>query len=44
LSIVHDGKTVLAKGYGKQEIEGDIDATNNTLFSIGSITKVNISL
>jgi CubicO group peptidase (beta-lactamase class C family) len=39
LSIVENGETVLSKGYGKQDIENGIDANNNTLFSIGSITK-----
>ena len=42
LAVVQDGETVIAKGYGKRNIEANLDVDNNTLFAIGSITKVKL--
>src|SRR5438128_12502984 len=39
LAIMRDGKIVLAKGYGKSSLEPARDATAETPFAIGSITK-----
>jgi CubicO group peptidase (beta-lactamase class C family) len=40
LSIVKDGEVLLQKGYGKADIENEIDVTPETLFALASITKV----
>lgn len=41
LAIVeNNGTSAFAKGYGQSRIESNTPATNNTLFAIGSITKV----
>lgn len=39
LAIAHEGKIVLAKGYGKKSIRGDEAVTPETAFAIGSVTK-----
>ncbi|KAL5255736.1 hypothetical protein ACHWQZ_G011081 [Mnemiopsis leidyi] len=39
ISVVKDGKVVVNKAYGKANREKDIDATIDTRFSIGSISK-----
>ena len=38
LAIAHEGKIVLAKGYGRKSIEGDAPVTPDTAFAIGSVT------
>jgi len=40
LTIVQDGVSVIEKGYGKKNIDDDLDVDPNTLFAIGSVTKV----
>lgn len=41
VTIVEDsGSSVFAKGYGREDIERNITATENTKFCIASITKV----
>lgn len=40
VSIVQDDSTVFNKAYGKADREADIDATLETRYSIGSVTKI----
>ena len=40
LSIVQDGEIVVTKGYGKRNIADDLNVDPDTLFAIGSISKV----
>ena len=37
--VARDGEKLIAKGIGKSDEENNIDATPNTIFDIGSITK-----
>jgi D-alanyl-D-alanine carboxypeptidase len=39
LTIVRDGKVVLAKGYGRRSLESEGRVDADTLFAIGSVTK-----
>ena len=39
VAIVKDGKVVLAKGYGRRNIQANLPVTADTLFAIGSSTK-----
>ena len=39
LAAVKDGQEVIAKGYGKANLEQGIDVDENTKFNIGSVTK-----
>ncbi len=40
IGIVKDGKTVLAKGYGYSNVEEKVAANENTIYQLGSVTKV----
>jgi len=40
LSAVQDGEMIITKGYGKRNIDDDLDVDTDTLFAIGSISKV----
>jgi len=40
LSAVQDGEIIITKGYGKRNIEENLDVDADTLFSIGSNSKV----
>jgi len=42
LSVVQNGETVLVKGFGKRNVGENLDVDNNTLFAIGSVTKVRL--
>src|SRR5258708_14371205 len=39
VAVVKDGKIVLAKGYGLANVELGVQATADTVYEIGSITK-----
>ncbi len=39
VAVVHDGKIVLAKGYGLANVELSVPATENTVYQIASVTK-----
>jgi CubicO group peptidase (beta-lactamase class C family) len=39
VALLHDGKLVFAKGYGKSSLENDRPVEKNTRFAIGSVTK-----
>lgn len=39
LLVAHKGDILVNKGFGKSNIEADIDNTSSTIFDIGSITK-----
>jgi CubicO group peptidase (beta-lactamase class C family) len=39
VAIVHDGKVLVAKGYGFRDIENQLPVTTKTLFPIASISK-----
>ncbi len=39
LAVVHQGQTIITKGFGQADVEKDIPATENTGFCIGSLTK-----
>lgn len=39
IAVVHDGKIILARGFGQTALEGGQPVTENTLFPIASITK-----
>lgn len=39
VGVMHDGKVVLAKGYGMANLERRVAVTPNTMFPIGSVTK-----
>lgn len=40
ISVVRNGKPVYRKGYGRADIEGGVPVTPETIFAIGSVTKV----
>lgn len=45
LSVIQNGTVLMSKGYGMRNISAGLAADGNTLFAIGSITKVyNFSL
>ena len=39
IAIVKDGEVILSQGFGKRNIDQDLEATAETLFAIGSCTK-----
>jgi CubicO group peptidase (beta-lactamase class C family) len=39
VAAVHDGKAVLAAGWGRRDLESGLPVTSGTLFAIGSTTK-----
>ena len=39
LTLVSEHKTLLSRGYGKADIDKDVDVTNETLFCVASLTK-----
>jgi D-alanyl-D-alanine carboxypeptidase len=39
LAVVRDGKVVLARGYGKANLELSVPATSGTVYQLGSVTK-----
>src|SRR6187397_1421416 len=39
IGIVQDGRTVLAKGFGRRNIQDKLPVTTDTVFAIGSCTK-----
>ena len=39
LGVIKDGKVVMSRGFGKRDIENDLDADGQTLYQIGSCTK-----
>lgn len=39
VAVARDGEVILSKGYGLAEVEHDVEADENTIFRIGSITK-----
>lgn len=43
MAVVRNGTVLMAKGYGMKNITADLAFDPNTLFGIGSITKVQIS-
>lgn len=40
VGIVHNGEVILAKGYGYADVENKVLATGNSIYQIGSVTKV----
>lgn len=40
LAVVRNGKIIKAKGYGKANLQHDVDVTNKTVFPINSMTKL----
>ena len=44
LGVVQDGELIIVKGYGKRSIPEDLDIETNTLFPIGSVSKVNYNI
>ena len=40
LAVVKDGKVIKAKGYGLANVELNVPATKDTVYQIGSVTKV----
>ena len=42
--MVSGDKTILLEGFGKADIENNIDANENTMFRLGSISKVYVAL
>ncbi|MFI5324166.1 MAG: serine hydrolase domain-containing protein [Thermodesulfobacteriota bacterium] len=40
ISIVRNDNVLYQQGYGKADIEGDVDFTPETRFTIGSVTKI----
>lgn len=40
LSVVQNGTVLMSKGYGMRNISAGLESNENTLFAIGSITKV----
>ncbi|KAA3616848.1 MAG: class A beta-lactamase-related serine hydrolase [Calditrichaeota bacterium] len=40
IGVVKDGKTVFAKGFGFANVEKEIPATKNTIYQLGSVTKI----
>jgi len=39
VAVARDGKVILSKGYGLAEVEHDVEASGDTMFRAGSITK-----
>jgi D-alanyl-D-alanine carboxypeptidase len=39
VAVVHDGKVVMARGYGLANVELSVPATENTVYQIASVTK-----
>lgn len=39
VAVVHKGQTVVAKGYGKADLEWDVPTTPDATYEIGSVTK-----
>ncbi|MEO6390658.1 MAG: serine hydrolase domain-containing protein [Pyrinomonadaceae bacterium] len=39
VAVIRDGKVVVAKGFGKANVELDVPATENTVFQLASVTK-----
>ena len=39
IAIIHDGKVVLARGYGMANVELSVPATENTVYQLASVTK-----
>lgn len=39
LAVIHDGETVVAKGYGLANLEWNVPARADTVYEIGSLTK-----
>lgn len=40
ISVVRNGTVLMSKGYGMKNISAGLSADGNTLFAIGSLTKV----
>jgi len=40
VGVVKDGKVFIAKGYGYANVEGEIEADENTIYQLGSVTKM----
>ena len=40
LSVIKDGEVIYDRGYGKADIASGADVTGDTLFAIGSVTKI----
>src|SRR4030088_430758 len=39
VAVVHNGRVLLSRGFGKRDVAGDLPVTDRTLFAIGSSTK-----
>lgn len=40
VAVVHEGRLIFSKGYGKASIEFDVPATAGTVYSISSVSKI----
>lgn len=40
VGIVHNGEVILAKGYGYADVENKVLVTENSIYQVGSVTKV----
>ncbi len=44
IALVSEDETILLRGFGKADIENDIDVNENTMFRLGSISKLFVGL